>query len=128
MNNKTIEQVARVCHEANRAYCQSIGDDSQPAWDQAPKWQRDSAINGVHFHLASLTVGEKAAPSASHEAWLKQKADDGWKFGPTKDAEKKEHPCFVPYNELPLEQRMKDYIFASIVDAMFTAPRLEVAA
>ena len=24
----TVEQIARVCHEANRAYCMSIGDHS----------------------------------------------------------------------------------------------------
>jgi hypothetical protein len=40
---EAIDQVARVCHEANRAYCQTLGDNSQPAWDDAPEWQKDSA-------------------------------------------------------------------------------------
>lgn len=123
-----IEQTARVCHEANRAYCQSIGDDSQPIWEEAPQWQKDSAINGVKFHIAHLSAGDQPSPSASHESWMKQKADEGWKYGPVKDAVKKEHPCFVPYGELPLEQRMKDYIFAAIAEAFFTASQVETAA
>ncbi len=32
-----------------------------------------------------------------------------------KDAEKKEHPCFVPYAELPAKQRMKDHLFGAVV-------------
>ena len=48
-----VEEIARVAHEVNRAYCQALGDDSQPAWEVAPQWQRDSAINGVTFHIAN---------------------------------------------------------------------------
>jgi hypothetical protein len=32
MKTLTIIGIARLAHEVNRAYCQSIGDDSQPAW------------------------------------------------------------------------------------------------
>lgn len=31
----TIEQIARVCHEVNRAYCESMGDTSQVPWEDA---------------------------------------------------------------------------------------------
>lgn len=116
-----IEQTARVCHEANRAYCQTIGDDSQPSWDDAPEWQRDSAIKGVKFHIANLSVGTKPLPSSSHESWLEEKRAEGWRYGPVKDAEKKTHPCFMPYAALPLEQRLKDYIFAAICEAFWMA-------
>jgi hypothetical protein len=112
-----IEQVARVCHEANRAYCETLGDNSQPTWSEAPDWQRDSARNGVKFHFAQHAAGVEPPPSASHDSWLAQKRAEGWKFGPVKDAAKKEHPCFVPYDELPLDQRRKDYIFAAICKA-----------
>ena len=37
--------------------------------------------------------------------------------GPVKDPEKKEHPCFLPYDELPLSQRIKDYLFTAVVEA-----------
>lgn len=109
-----VEAITRVCHEANRAYCASIGDLSQPAWDEAPEWQRSSAMNGVRGHLD----GTITSPRESHEAWLAEKAATGWTYGPVKDAEKKEHPCFVPYDELPVVQQRKDALFAAVVGAL----------
>jgi hypothetical protein len=116
-----MNQIAIVAHEANRAYCKTLGDNSQPSWDDAPDWQKNSAIAGVKFHLDALQSGVEPAPSASHDSWLAEKERDGWKYGTVKDPEKKEHPCYVPYDQLPVEQRLKDYIFAAIVKAFFEA-------
>lgn len=110
----TVEQIAQVAHELNKAYCSSIGDHSQPTWEDAPEWQKSSAIKGVEFHLANPFAG----PSSSHESWMKQKEEEGWKFGEIKDAEKKEHPCFVPYDLLPTEQKSKDYIFKQTIHSL----------
>lgn len=110
----TAEAVARICHEANRAYCQSIGDLSQLPWEQCPDWQCRSAINGVKFHLANPL----ANASASHESWLEEKRANGWTYGPVKDPEKKTHPCFVPFTALPVEQQAKDMLFKHIVDSL----------
>ena len=107
------EAIARVAHEVNRAYCASLGDLSQPAWEDAPEWQRSSARMGVDLH----TMGD-FGPEASHNSWLKQKLDEGWKFGPVKDPEKKEHPCIVPFADLPREQQAKDFIFMAVVHAL----------
>lgn len=109
-----IESIARVCHEANRTYCAAIGDHSQKPWDEAPQWQRDSALSGVKFHIAY----PDATPEDSHVEWLEGKSADGWQYGPVKDETKKEHPCIVPYHELPIEQQNKDYLFRAIVHAL----------
>ena len=122
-----IEQVARICHETNRAYCASIGDASQPRWEDAPEWQRSSAIKGVEFHLAAHRDGRKPSPSASHDSWLEEKRAEGWTYGGVKDPAKKEHPCFVPYDELPVEQRLKDYLFGNIVAAFVAASGSPIA-
>jgi hypothetical protein len=106
---------ARAAHEVNRAYCIAIGDTSQPPWENAPAWQRESAINGVKGALAGAT------PEQSHESWLQEKAATGWKFGLVKDPEKKEHPCFVPYSLLPKEQRQKDVLFTTTVRSVAAA-------
>jgi hypothetical protein len=110
----TIENIAQVAHEINKAFCSSIGDDSQLSWEDAPGWQKESAIKGVEFHLDN----PDASPSASHDSWLKQKEEDGWKYGPEKDAEKKEHPCYVPYEQLPVQQQSKDYLFKQVVHSL----------
>lgn len=110
----TVQDIARVAHELNKAYCESIGDNSQPDWDNAPEWQKSSAVNGVEFHINN----PEASPSSSHESWMKQKTEEGWKYGPVKDADKKEHPCYVPYEELPVEQKAKDYIFKQTIHSL----------
>lgn len=112
--NMTKEDIAQVSHEVNRAYCQSIGDQSQPEWKDAPEWQKSSAIKGVQFHIDN----PDASPSASHESWLKQKTEEGWKYGTVKNPELKEHPCFVPYDQLPPEQKSKDFLFKQVVHSL----------
>lgn len=107
------EQIARVAHEVNRAYCWALGDNSQPAWEDAPQWQRDSAMLGVDLH----TAGDHG-PEASHASWMKQKLEEGWKYGAFKDPENKMHPCIVPFAELPREQQAKDFIFRAVVHAL----------
>lgn len=109
-----IEDIAKTAHEINRAYCMAIGDFSQASWESAPKWQRDSAINGVQFHRDN----PEAQASSSHESWLAQKEAEGWKYGPIKDADKKEHPCFVPYDQLPVDQKAKDYLFKAVCEQL----------
>ena len=114
--------IAMLCHSINAAYCQSMGYDSQPTWDDAPDWQRNSAIAGVEMHLAN----PDAAPEQSHQSWYKQKEAEGWKYGEVKDPELKEHPCFLPYEELPQEQKAKDYLFKEVVKLAKDLPDLDV--
>ena len=109
-----INDIAKICHEANRAYCETQRDTSQPMWEDAPDWQKESAIAGVKFHMENPDAG----PSGSHESWLKQKREEGWVFGPVKDPDKKEHPCMVEYDELPEAQKAKDYLFTGVVHAL----------
>lgn len=112
----TPTQIARVAHEVNRAYCQALGDDSQPGWEDAPQWQRDSALLGVSLH----TDNPDAGPQASHESWMAQKVADGWVYGPEKRPELKQHHCIVPFDQLPREQQAKDFIFRGVVHALNT--------
>ena len=110
-----IEQCARICHEVNKTYCESIGDNSQVPWKDIPAWQKNSAINGVKFHLDN----PDSTPEDSHINWMKEKEKDGWVLGPIKDATTKEHPCMVPYKDLPKQQQTKDSLFIAIIDAFF---------
>jgi hypothetical protein len=105
--------IARVCHEANRALQIIHADPApSPAWDDAPEWQRNSAIDGVREAL------DGATPEQLHDAWCEQKLYEGWCYGDVKDPEAKTHPCLVPYGQLPAEQRVKDVLFQSIVRAL----------
>jgi hypothetical protein len=115
MNEKSLAlSIARVAHEVNRAYCTFLGDYTQPLWEDAPNWQRESAVVGVQMHLAN----PEATPEDSHESWMAQKLKAGWVFGEVKDPNAKTHPCLVPYAQLPPEQRAKDYLFRGVVHAI----------
>lgn len=109
-----VYAIARVCHEANRAYCTTLGDYSQLPWESAPDWQRNSAVKGVQFSIDN----PDAPASASHGSWLEEKRQAGWKYGPVKDTDLKEHPCIVPYGQLPVEQQRKDFLFGAVVRSL----------
>lgn len=113
-----LEDIARTAHETNREYCASLGDMTVPPWEFAPNDMREGVIDGVLFHLA----GERS-PASSHENWMRAKFAQGWVYGPVKDYNAKTHPCLVPYEKLPQEQRAKDYIFRAVVKQL--GPLLE---
>lgn len=108
------EDIAKVCHQANKAFCEAIGDTSQKDWDAAEDWQRQSANTGVIFRINNPAAGE----DAQHNSWMKEKVDAGWVHGEVKDADAKTHPCIVPFDQLPKEQQAKDKLFCGIVDAL----------
>ena len=108
------EKIAEVAYMINRAYCYALGGTSVPEWKDAAEWQKESALNGVQFHIENPNV----TPSVLHENWLKDKAKDGWKYGKEKDVNKKTHPCFLPYEDLPAEQKAEDYLFKQIVKSL----------
>ena len=111
---QNVIYMAIVCHEANRAWCVMNDDRTQMPWAEAAQWQRDSAIKGVQFRLDNPDAGE----DAQHNAWMKDKVDDGWVYGEVKDAVAKTHSCIVPFDQLPEFQQKKDKLFCAIVDAL----------
>ena len=109
-----IGDIAIICHEANRRYCQILGDNSQKIWEEAPFWQRQSAIKGVFL----VQKTPNSPPGVFHDAWCREKTAEGWVYGEIKDDKAKTHPCLLPYMDLPPEQRVKDLLFKNIVLAL----------
>jgi hypothetical protein len=113
-NKMTTADIAQVAHEVNKAYCEAIGDKSQTSWEDAPAWQKESAVLGVMFHVENPDAG----PEASHNSWLKEKLENGWRLGHVKDANEKTHPCILPFQDLPKEQQAKDFLFRQVVHSL----------
>ncbi|WP_080730797.1 RyR domain-containing protein [Rhodococcoides fascians] len=106
--------IASVVHQANRQLQIALGEDNiSPEWNHAPRWQTDSAIDGIRH-----AVVNQPTPAQSHENWLRFKLADGWIYGPEKNELEKTHPCMVPYDQLPAGQKAKDSLFRAIVDAL----------
>ena len=75
-----LVKIAQVAHEINKAYCEAIGDNSQLSWEDAPDWQKDSAMKSVLHNLVN--------------------------------------PDSKISDELPVEQRVRDYLFKQVVESL----------
>lgn len=113
----SVEDIARVAHEVNRAYCESFGDTSQLPWEAAPERQQASVRAGV----ALLLAHPETPPGEAHAAWMAHQLEAGWRYGPVKNPQTKEHPSLLAFDLLPREQRTKDYLFCAVVRALATA-------
>lgn len=43
-----------------------------------------------------------------HEVWSAGRFAEGWQYGEKRDDARKQHPCLVPYNELPESEKAYD--------------------
>lgn len=109
----TDEQIAQVVHEMNRGlqYVQGDLSPSQPWQVEDPSIQR-TVIIGVQEARRGVT------PREHHERWCAEKRAQGWRYGETKNAAERTHPCLVPYDDLPPEQRLKNELFLAVVAVM----------
>lgn len=108
----STEQIASVCHEANRQLQRINGEIVNFPWESTSQDMRDSAVDGVENTLNG------ASPEENHENWMAFKRQQGWNWGPTKDFGKKLHPSMVPYDQLPESEKRKDALFHAIVHAL----------
>ena len=43
-----------------------------------------------------------------HEVWAQNRINDGWTYGSVRNDDKKQHPCLVPYEDLPEAEKEYD--------------------
>lgn len=112
-----VETLARGAHRLLQEYKGACGEDAGPDWDEAPVDLKTLTRSGVRGVLRGDT------PIESHERWVAGKRAQGWVYGPVKDAERKTHPCLLPWQELPQGDKVKDVLFATLVCEMHAALR-----
>lgn len=66
---------------------------------------------GVELPAELNELTELLAENA-HELWAAERIAQGWSYGPQRDDERKLHPCLVPYDELPENERTFDRVTA----------------
>jgi len=63
---------------------------------------------------SKIILPEELAPLAEqmaknvHEIWSQTRIAQGWTFGPERNDAEKKHPCLVPYEQLPEEEKVYD--------------------
>lgn len=43
-----------------------------------------------------------------HEIWSETRITQGWSYGPERNDAEKKHPCLLPYEQLPEEEKVYD--------------------
>jgi hypothetical protein len=43
-----------------------------------------------------------------HEVWARTRMEQGWTYGTVRNDTLKQHPCLVPYEDLPEEEKVYD--------------------
>ena len=64
-------------------------------------------LSGIELPETLMPLAEKIAENV-HDEWAKTRIEQGWTWGRRKNDALQEHPCLVPYNELPEEERVYD--------------------
>lgn len=108
-SNELQSRLVLAIHEANKEIQQQTGEFIPQLSEHLTK----SILDGIYFVLEN----PNCTPEQQHNNWCYFKHADGWKYGPEKDFERKEHPCLVPYSELPEIQQRKDDVFRQTLDA-----------
>ena len=63
---------------------------------------------------AGVTLGEdliglsEVLAKNAHERWAQQRLAEGWRYGPKRDDDLRQHPCLVPYESLPESEKAYD--------------------
>lgn len=64
-------------------------------------------LDAVELSPEILALTEKLAERA-HDIWALGRMKEGWTYGPSRNDELKQHPCLVPYSELPDSEKQYD--------------------
>ena len=64
-------------------------------------------------HLEELI--EKLAQN-NHDHWARKRIEEGWRYGPSRNDGKREHPDLVPYDQLPESE--KEYDRKTVVEVL----------
>jgi hypothetical protein len=113
MRMLTHAQMAEICHEANRLYCQFSQSYTTLKWLKLDSRAQKGIVAGVEF----IQKNPDATAEDCHENWCQWMLGDGWTPGGVLDRMAKVHPNIAPYDTLPARERIKDEIFIGIVRA-----------
>ena len=77
------------------------------------KEERDVLDNGgenadrMELPEELLDLAEQMAERV-HDVWMEERIRQGWSYGEKRDDVNKKHPCLIPYEELPEEEKIYD--------------------
>lgn len=70
-------------------------------------YPKPSDTQDVELPAELLPLVDEMAKNV-HEVWALNRINEGWTYGPKRDDVKKTHPCLVPYEDLPENEKLYD--------------------
>ena len=77
-------------------------DMKQNAYTPQPIFTEDIILSDEILHLS-----ERIAQNV-HDVWAASRVAEGWTWGEKRDEVVKQHPCLIPYDELPESEKEYD--------------------
>lgn len=108
--DELIDFALSLVHNANAVLKSANGEKHEELADMDPA-RKESIRNAIKYALENDT-----SPEESHISWLEAQEKLGYVYGPVIDRVALQHPCMVPYNQLPEAQKTKDAMFVSIIN------------
>lgn len=103
--------IAKVAHQANRAFLNTLGDTSEKDWENLSEEAKKETAEQVEFSLQNEHVGAEA----HHIAWMNEMKEKGYTHGEVGDMK---HPLLVPFDLLPAENQKQHKLFFAVVQAL----------
>ena len=110
----TEEDISRICHNDHRLLNLKRGDFTYKLWDHMTDEEKEPRRIGTLYLLCS----KDATAEDRHNLWISTKLNQGWVPGPVKNPVIKTHPSLVPWEFLPISERMKSVMFIEKVRAL----------
>lgn len=102
MRTILIASIATSLAAAALAAVQSDIVPLVPSWDEAP----DEFKKGIDAQVQAYAKDPSLTPEVVYANWLKIKTDEGWTFGEAFNAEAKQSPSIVPWEQVAVHRRM----------------------
>jgi ryanodine receptor 2 len=106
-----IDKMPRITGPDNRIHCsfKSVGAATGRMASESPNMQNiPSKLHDIrHMFRATPELTEKIAENV-HEVWAQIRIEQGWTYGSERSDILKQHPCLLPYEELPETEKVYD--------------------
>jgi len=96
----TPQQLARLCHEADRVLCSMQGDARVSPWETLDEKTQDEVVAAVREVLEHPELTDEAR----HARWLRQRREAGWIYGPVRSIPGRTDPALLEYGALSSER------------------------
>jgi len=109
------EEIAEVAHNINASF-RLVAAEYAQFWRELPPeaWERVDSLRQVKL----LRENPDLSPQQEHEAWMRERIQHGWSWGAERNADRKQNPLLVEWDELPGAYRARSIASFQVIRTM----------